>query len=86
MEHITIENNIITGRFCGKMPDKKQKGVTYKKVNNFRGQVREDIRLYKDMDSWEKRPLSYLVKDKLVQVPKGKKLSKDGLSLPFCMN
>ena len=82
MEYITIEKHIVTGHFCGQMPKEKdrKKGVTYLEVSNYNALVGVDVRVFEDTKSWIKRPLSELVKDKLIAIPDKQKLSPDGLS------
>ena len=78
MEYIEIKDNIIIGHYCGAMPATKNPEIEYINVENCNVNIGDDIRIYKDLLTGEKKSLKVLVEEKLVQTPKGKKLNKDG--------
>lgn len=78
MEYIEIKDNIITGHYCGTMPENKNSEIEYREVTGLKAAIGDDIRFYADFDKGIKKPLKQLVKEKLVAIPEGKKLNKTG--------
>ena len=78
MEYIEIKSNIITGHYCGAMPEKDNPAIEYRIVENCAANIGDDIRLYTDLQAGTKKPLAQLVKEGLVPVPEGKKLNEAG--------
>ena len=78
VERIEIENNIITGHYCGAMPEKDNPAIEYRIVENCAANIGDDIRLYTDLQAGTKKPLAQLVKEGLVPVLEGKKLNEAG--------
>ena len=78
MEYIEIKSNIITGHYCGAIPEKDNPAIEYRIVENCAANIGDDIRLYTDLQTGIKKPLAQLVKEGLVPVPKGKKLNEAG--------
>ena len=78
MEYLEIKDNIIIGHYCGAMPATKNPEIEYMNVENCNVNIGDDIRIYKDLLTGEKKSLKTLVEEKLIQTPKGKKLNKDG--------
>ena len=78
MEYIEIKSNIITGHYCGAMPEKDNPAIEYRIVENCAANIGDDIRLYTDLQAGTKKPLAQLVKEGLVPVLEGKKLNETG--------
>ena len=78
MEYIEIKSNIITGHYCGAIPEKHDPAIEYRIVENCAANIGDDVRLYTDLQTGIKKPLAQLVKEGLVPVPKGKKLNEAG--------
>ena len=78
MEYIEIKSNIITGHYCGAIPEKDNPAIEYRIVENCAANIGDDIRLYTDLQTGIKKPLAQLVKEGLVPVPEGKKLNEAG--------
>lgn len=78
MEYIEIKSNIITGHYCGAIPEKNNPAIEYWIVENCAANIGDDIRLYTDLQAGTKKPLAQLVKEGLVPVPEGKKLNEAG--------
>lgn len=78
VERIEIENNIITKHIIGKKPKTEKDGITYIYGKNIQANIGDDIRMYSDIQAGTKKPLTQLVKEGLVAVPKGKKLNEAG--------
>ena len=78
MEYIEIKSNIITGHYCGAMPEKDNPAIEYRIVENCAANIGDDIRLYTDLQAGTKKPLTQLVEEGLVPVPEGKKLNEAG--------
>ena len=78
MEYIEIKSNIITGHYCGAIPEKDNPAIEYRIVENCAANIGDDIRLYTDLQAGTKKPLAQLVKEGLVPVPEGKKLNETG--------
>ena len=78
MEYIEIKSNIITGHYCGAMPEKHDPAIEYRIVENCAANIGDDIRLYTDLQAGTKKPLAQLVKEGLVPVLEGKKLNETG--------
>lgn len=78
MEYIEIKSNIITGHYCGAMPEKDNPAIEYRIVENCAANIGDDIRLYTDLQAGTKKPLAQLVKEGLVPMPEGKKLNEAG--------
>jgi len=78
VERIEIENNIITKHVIGKKPKTEKEGITYFYGKNIQANIGDDIRMYTDLQSGTKKPLTQLVKEGLVPVPEGKKLNEAG--------
>ena len=78
MEYIEIESNIITGHYCGAIPEKDNPAIEYRIVENCAANIGDDIRLYTDLQAGTKKPLAQLVKEGLVPVLEGKKLNEAG--------
>ncbi|WP_230978041.1 hypothetical protein [Treponema vincentii] len=78
MEYIEIKSNIITGHYCGAIPEKDNPAIEYRIVENCAANIGDDIRLYTDLQTGTKKPLAQLVKEGLVPVPEGKKLNEAG--------
>ena len=78
MEYIEIKSNIITGHYCGAIPEKDNPAIEYRIVENCAANIGDDVRLYTDLQTGIKKPLAQLVKEGLVPVPKGKKLNEAG--------
>ena len=78
MEYIEIKSNIITGHYCGAMPEKDNPAIEYRIVENCAANIGDDIRLYTDLQAGIKKPLAQLVKEGLIPVPEGKKLNEAG--------
>lgn len=78
MEYIEIKNNIIIGHYCGDMPKQKDPAIEYRIIENCVANIGDDIRLYTDLQSGTKKPLTQLVKEGLVSMPEGKKLNETG--------
>jgi len=78
MEYLEIKDNIIIGHYCGAMPEKRNPAIEYLNVENCNVNIGDDIRIYKDLLTGEKKSLKTLVEESLIQIPKGKKLNKDG--------
>ena len=78
MEYIEIKSNIITGHYCGAIPEKDNPAIEYRIVENCAANIGDDIRLYTDLQTGIKKPLAQMVKEGLVPVPEGKKLNEAG--------
>ena len=78
MEYIEIKSNIITGHYCGAIPEKDNPAIEYRIVEICAANIGDDIRLYTDLQTGIKKPLAQLVKEGLVPVPEGKKLNEAG--------
>ena len=78
MEYIEIKNNIIIGHYCGDMPKQKDPAIEYRIIENCVANIGDDIRLYTDLQSGTKKPLTQLVAENLISVPEGKKLNEAG--------
>jgi hypothetical protein len=78
VERVEIENNIITKHVIGKKPKTEKEGITYFYGKNIQANIGDDIRMYTDLQSGTKKPLTQLVKEGLVPVPEGKKLNEAG--------
>lgn len=78
VERIEIENNIITKHVIGKKPKTEKEGVTYLYGKNIQACIGDDARMYSDVLTGIKKPLTQLIKEGLVPVPEGKKLNKAG--------
>ena len=78
MEYIEIKSNIITGHYCGAIPEKNTPAIEYRIVENCAANIGDDIRMYTDLQAGTKKPLAQLVKEGLVPVPEGKKLNEAG--------
>lgn len=78
MEYIEIKSNIITGHYCGAIPEKDNPAIEYRIVENCAANIGDDIRLYTDLQAGIKKPLAQLVKEGLVPVLEGKKLNEAG--------
>lgn len=78
MEYIEIKSNIITGHYCGAIPEKNNPAIEYRIVENCAANIGDDVRLYTDLQTGIKKPLAQLVKEGLVPVPEGKKLNEAG--------
>ena len=77
MEYLEIKDNIIIGHYCGEMPEVKNPAIEYLNVENCNVNIGDDIRIYKDLLTGEKKSLKTLVEENLIQIPEGKKLNKD---------
>ncbi|UTC50809.1 hypothetical protein [Treponema sp. OMZ 855] len=78
MEYIEIKSNIITGHYCGAIPEKHDPAIEYRIVENCAVNIGDDIRMYTDLQTGTKKPLTQLVEEGLVPVPEGKKLNEAG--------
>lgn len=78
MEYIEIKSNIITGHYCGAIPEKGNPAIEYRIVENCAANIGDDIRMYSDIQAGIKKPIAQLVKEGLVPVPEGKKLNEAG--------
>ena len=78
MEYIEIKSNIITGHYCGAIPEKNNPAIEYRIVENCAANIGDDIRIYSDLQAGIKKPIAQLVKEGLVSVPEGKKLNEAG--------
>ena len=78
MEYIEIKSNIITGHYCGAIPEKDNPAIEYRIVENCAANIGDDIRMYTDLQAGTKKPLTQLVEEGLVPVPEGKKLNEAG--------
>lgn len=78
VERIEIENNIITKHVIGKKPKQEKEGITYLYGKNIQANIGDDIRMYTDLQTGTKKPLTQLVEERLVPVPEGKKLNEAG--------
>ncbi len=74
MEYLEIKNNIITGHYCGAMPNKKD-GIIRIEVDNPVANIGDDVRVYVDLNKGIKKPLKELIKEGFEKIPKGKKLN-----------
>lgn len=78
MEYIEIKDNIIIGHYCGAMPKQKGPAIEYRIIENCVANIGDDIRLYTDLQSGTKKPLTQLLAENLISVPEGKKLNEAG--------
>ena len=78
MEYIEIKNNIIIGHYCGDMPKQKDPAIEYRIIENCVANIGDDIRLYTDLQSGTKKPLTQLLAENLISVPEGKKPNEAG--------
>ena len=78
MEYLEIKDNIIIGHYCGAMPKQKDPVIEYRIIENCVANIGDDIRLYTDLQSGTKKPLTQLVAENLISVPEGKKLNEAG--------
>ena len=78
MEYIEIKDNIIIGHYCGAMPKQKDLVIEYRIIENCVANIGDDIRMYTDLQSGTKKPLTQLVAENLISVPEGKKLNEAG--------
>ncbi|MFC2616139.1 MAG: hypothetical protein ACFNYQ_11615 [Treponema sp.] len=78
MEYIEIKSNIITGHYCGAIPEKHDPAIEYRIVENCAVNIGDDIRMYTDLQAGTKKPLTQLVEEGLVPVPEGKRLNEAG--------
>lgn len=78
MEYIEIKDNIITGHYCGAIPENKNPEIDYREITVLKAAIGDDVRFYADFDKGIKKQLKQLVKEKLVAIPEGKKLNKTG--------
>ena len=77
-ERLEVKDNIIINRVIGKKPQTEKEGITYIYGSNFQANIGDDIRLYTDLQSGTKKPLTQLVAENLISVPEGKKLNEAG--------
>lgn len=77
-ERLEVKDNIIINRVIGKKPKTEKEGVTYFYGKNIQACIGDDVRLYCDVLTGIKKPLTQLVKEGLVPVPEGKKLNEAG--------
>jgi len=78
MEYLEIKDNIIIGHYCGAMPKQKDPVIEYRIIENCVANIGDDIRMYTDLQSGTKKPLTQLVAENLISVPEGKKLNEAG--------
>ena len=79
MLYYEIKDNIIVGIYSGDMPKEKQLGTDYLIVERLSSaNTGDDVRLYSDVETGTRKPLTQLVKEGLVSVPEGKKLNEAG--------
>jgi len=78
VERLEIENNIIINHVIGAKPKKEKDGITYFYGKNIQANIGDDIRMYTDLQSGTKKPLTQLVAENLISVPEGKKLNEAG--------
>ena len=78
MLYYEIKDNIIVGIYSGDMPKEKQLGTDYLIVERLSANTGDDVRLYSDVETGTRKPLTQLVKEGLVSVPEGKKLNEAG--------
>lgn len=78
MEYIEIKNNIITGHYCGEMPEKKNLEIEYRIIENCKANIGDDVRIYSDLAAGIKKTLKQLVVEKFIIIPEGKKLNESG--------
>ena len=78
VERIEIENNIITKHVIGEKPKVEKDGITYLYGKNIQACIGDDVRLYRDVLTGIKKPLTQLVNEGLIPVPEGMRLSESG--------
>lgn len=78
MIYFEIKDNIITGIYSGDMPKEKRSDTEYLIVEWIYAKIGDDIRMYSDLLTGTKKPLTQLVEEGLVPVPEGKKLNGAG--------
>ncbi len=80
MQYITVKDHIITGHYCGVLPDEEEQspGEEYIEVEDFAGIIGNDIRIYEDTETWQLRHLADLVEDGLIVIPEKQKLTDNG--------
>lgn len=78
MIYFEIKDNIITGIYSGDMPKEKHSDTEYLIVEWIYAKIGDDIRMYSDLLTGTKKPLTQLVEEGLVPVPEGKKLNGAG--------
>ena len=78
VERLEVKDNIIINRVIGAKPKQEKEGITYIYGSNFQANIGDDIRLYADLQSGTKKPLTQLVAENLISVPEGKKLNEAG--------
>lgn len=77
-ERLEIKDNIIINHVIGKKPKTEKDGVMYFYGNHIQANIGDDIRMYTDLQTGTKKPLTQLVEEGLVPVPEGKKLNEAG--------
>ena len=78
MEYIEVKDHIITGHYCGPLPEKKNSAIDYRIIEQCAANIGDDIRIYSDIAAGTKKPLKQLLDEKLITIPEGKKLSEAG--------
>ena len=78
VERLEVKDNIIINRVIGAKPKREKEGITYIYGSNFQANIGDDIRLYADLQSGTKKPLTQLVAENLISVPEGKKFNEAG--------
>ena len=78
MEYIEIKNNIVVGHYCGEFPKNKKTEIEYRIIENCKVNIGDDVRSYSNLDKGILKPLKTLIAERLVAIPKGKKLNDDG--------
>ena len=79
MEYVEVKDNIITGHFCGALPENKEPNIQYIVFNDvYNVNIGDDVRIYEDIQTGKKKSLQTLIKEGFVQIPEGKKLNKEG--------
>ena len=78
MEYVEIKDNIVIGHYCGDIPVQTNSEIEYKVVTGCTVNIGDDIRMYENIETGIKKPLVQLIKERLVVIPRGKKLNSTG--------
>ncbi|UTC62605.1 hypothetical protein E4O05_01435 [Treponema sp. OMZ 787] len=78
VERIEIKDNVIVNHIIGERPKVEKEGVTYIYASNIQANIGDDVRMYEDVITGEKKSLKKLIDENLIPIPEGKKLNEAG--------
>lgn len=77
-ERIEIKDNVIVNHIIGEKPKQEKEGVIYIYAANIKANIGDDVRMYEDLITGEKKSLKKLIDENLIEPPEGKKLNEAG--------